>query len=353
MKRLLMMVPLLLGAVFFACDDDESNPILPDDTSTSTWIEDGGYWQSLVDASSDSSFVYFSFATQETVSITDDEAVSNDEWDIAFMRYHVILNGGISGDKGVVGVDLAEVDSPDSTDFDAVTDTSDVTDDDWVEDEIDLVVDEWYDYNYQTHEFDLNNNVYIIKDAEEKYVKFQVIGIENYGSPPDMGTVTCRFVYAADGNDVSGTPDTVALDIGSGTGYVDFSAGAEVTPSDPTTSTDWDIAITEYEIHLNCSTWGAGNASAYPAYDDTDLISDPTDFDGLTDAPTQSQGYFSDTFASALTDWWDYESHRLPSKDHVYLIKVDDTIYKLQIYSYYHPDTEDSGNITFLWAELE
>jgi hypothetical protein len=201
-------------------------------------------------------------------------------------------------------------------------------------------------------------NVYVLKDAEGKYVKFQVIEMSGGGMPPDMGTVVCRFVHAGDGSDVSGAPDTVTLDVGSGTGYVDFSTGMEVTPADPENSSDWDIAFTAYEIHLNNSLFGPGAATAYPAYSDTDLMPDPTDFDGLTDAPTQSQGYYPDQFESALTGWYIYTgppNHRLLSKDHVYLIDTGDAIYKLQIYSYYTniEGSETSAWYTFNWLELE
>ncbi len=359
MKKLLMIAPFILSVLFFACDDDKGNPIIPDDTTTSTWIEDGGYWSSLVDAESETSFVYFSFATQETVAVTDAQAPTSSAWDIAFKRYHVQLNGGLSGNKGVVGVDLAVAGSPDSTDFAAVVDTSDITISDWMEDNYSLSLDEWYSYNPISHAVDPTYYVYLLKDAAGKYVKFQVIDIFDGGQPPDMGSVKLRYVYQADGPDVSGVPDTLTLIVGVGTGYVDFSTGMEVTPADPENSTDWDMAFTQYEIHLNSSLWGRGYASAYPAYQDSSLTGgNPTNFDGITTAVTNNTGYFTDVISSALTDWWyhmfDGTQSRLPSRDHVYLIKVDDSVYKLKIHSYYHPDTETAAaNITFHWAELE
>jgi len=356
MIKFLTFSVFTLTILIFACSDKKTTtPTGPDDTATSTWIEDGGYWRSLVDATSYDDYVYFSFVDEDTVTLTDEQATDNESWDIAFKRTYIILNGGVSGIKGVSGIDLEAIDSPDGTDFDAVADTSDVDGNSWIEDDYDLVVDEWYSYNPQTHQLTPTNYIYIIKDAEEKYVKFQVIGMEGGGMPPDMGSITCRFVYAAEGYDVSGDPDTVTLEIGTGTGYLDFSTASEVMPADPMTSTDWDIAITSYEIHLNSNHFGPGVATAYPVYQE---LEDSTDFDEVSDAPTQSQGYFWDELGSILTDWYLYTgppNHQILSLDHVYLIKSGDTVYKLQIYSYYHPDlgTEGDGWYTFYWAELD
>jgi len=346
---------LVLSVLMFACSKDKSTtPTGPDDTATSTWVADGGYWRSLVDATSSDHYVYFSFATQDTVTLTDEQAADDDSWDIAFKRYHIKLNGGISGAQNVVGADLEEIGSDNGTDFAAVIDTSDMTGHSWVEDGYNLIVNEWYSYNPQTHQLVPTNYVYIIKDAEGKYVKFQVIGMEGGSMPPDMGSVTCRFVHAGNGTDISGVPDTVTLDVGTGTGYVDFSTGTEVTPADPSMSTVWDIAFTSYEIHMNSNLFGPGMCTAYPVYQ---ALEDPTDFDGLTQAETSNFAYFWDELGSALTDWYDtiHENQvtTLFSKDHIYLIKSGNSVYKFKMHSYYNPNTQASGWVTFYWAELD
>lgn len=341
--------------MLIGCSKDKPNPVQPEDTSTSTWVENGNYWRSLIDATSEVDFTFFNFASRETVSVSDPQ--TDTTWDIAFKRYQIILNGGVSGDKGVMGVDLATTGSPDSIDFAAVLDTPDVSADDWQEDSFVLAVDAWYSYDPFAHAIVPTEYVYVLKDALGQYVKFQVTDMFDASMPPDMGSVTCRFVYAASGNDLTGQPDTVTLDVGTGTGYIDFSVASEVMPVDPEISLDWDIAFTNYEIHLNAEVFGPGAARAYPAYLDGDLIDNPTDFDGLTYAPTQVQGYMADQLGSALTDWYLYNdvTHQLSSLDHVYLIKIGDKVYKLQIHSYYHPDLPPAtgdGWFTFFWAEL-
>ncbi len=343
---------LILTVLIFACSKDKTSPTGPDNTVTTTWVEDGGYWSTLLDASSSDNYVYFSLSTGDMVSLTDEQAADNDSWDISFMRYHINLNGGLTGTKGVVAADLAAAGSADSISFAAVVDTSDMIGHDWTGDNYVFAVDDWYLYTGPpNHELLPTNNVYVIRDAEGKYVKFQVIGLENPGMPPNMGSVVCRFVYAASGADISGDPDTVTVDIGDSIGYLDFSTAMQVTPADPMSSADWDIAFTNYEIHLNSGYFGPGIAEAYPVYQD---MLDPTDFDSLTLASTNDNAYFTDGIGSVFDNWYNYihSTNRLPSKNHVYLIKANSKVYKLQIYSYYHLDTDVDGWYTFYWAEL-
>jgi hypothetical protein len=358
MKNGLKIFSLPLMAVVIAiagCSDDKTTtaPEPADSTATTRWAPDG-YWLSELDATSSEDYAYYSFSLRDTVSVTDADAYDNSAWDIAFKRNYIKLNGGVSGAKGVVGIDLASMGSPDSIDFDAVTDTSGISQSDWLEDYYDLVVDEWYSYNPNTHQLSPTQYVYIIKDSDGKYIKLQVMGLSGGGQPPDMGTVTFRYVYASSDNDVSGAPDTASLNVGSGTGYFDFSSGQEVSPVNPSSSTEWDIAFTAYEIHLNSNLFGPGLVTAYPIYQE---LGDPTDFDIVTEAPTQSQGYFWDELGSVLTDWYIYTgppNHQLLSKDHIYLIKAGDSVYKLQIYSYYKSEggAPVSAWYTFKWLEL-
>ena len=55
-------------------------------------------------------FTYFSFEDQDVVVLTDAEAAESAEWDIAFKRSEIRLNGGISGPGNVMGFDLMGAD---------------------------------------------------------------------------------------------------------------------------------------------------------------------------------------------------------------------------------------------------
>lgn len=88
-------------------------------------VEEGttpGVFLTLIDATggglnTPESFVYarFGAAGLERVAIDDETALENTEWDIAFRRYVVRLNSGVSGPGCVVAAR-----TPDGTDFDAL-----------------------------------------------------------------------------------------------------------------------------------------------------------------------------------------------------------------------------------------
>ena len=89
--RLALLAFALLGIT--ACEDetDPNGPNVPEGPEINEIVTAGP-----LNASSPDTLVYFSFATNTLVARTAD-------WDVAFRRYEVRLNGGVSGTKGVVG----------------------------------------------------------------------------------------------------------------------------------------------------------------------------------------------------------------------------------------------------------
>jgi len=164
-------------------------------TSTTTW-DDEGYWETILDATSTSHFMYYSFSNRDTMTLTDEEAASNTDWRIAFKRDAVILNGGVSGMAEVDGVDLAGIEHADSTNFDTTIDPLTIVDTDFESDSYNLTIDDWYIYDHVNFEVYPTNYVYIMKDAEGNYVKFQIVAIDNEGMPPNMGTITIKYIFA-------------------------------------------------------------------------------------------------------------------------------------------------------------
>ncbi len=355
-RIVIFLAAAALAMFAWGCSDDKptgnnNNPGDTTGTTTTTW-NTGGYWETTVNASNASEFIHYSFARKDTVILTPAQAETDTSWNIAFKRSSVILNGGVSGSGDDAGIDLATAGHADSTNFAGFSDLGSIGSD-WVSDSYNMIIDEWYSYNPQTHALSPTQNVYIMKDATGNYVKFQVISMVNPGMPPNMGTVSIQYIYSGSSPNFTGAPDTLTFD-GSGTVYVDFSSGAIVTPANPATSTDWDLAFTNYEVHQNATVFGPGSAGTYEIWTDQTV---PTDFNETLSAPTAPQAYFADELGSVMTDWYSYngQTHTLTSKQHVYVIQTGAHYYKLQIITYYKDvgGTPVSGWYNFRWAELD
>jgi hypothetical protein len=359
MKKLLPFLALVVTLAIVGCSDKKStNPDDSGNVATTKWASDssGSFWLATVDGSSSASFKYFSFGTKDTVSITDGQASTDTTWDIAFKRTNLKSNGGVSGSKDVLIVDLASIHSSDSIDFASVTDTTEIRNSDWREDIYNFAIGDWYTTDMMHHMIP-THYVYTLKDASGKYVKFTVSDVHG-GVPPlalDAQDITINYVYAASGTDISGAGVRDSFNVGPDTIYYDFSTGGIVTPADPANSLDWDFAVAHSDIYLNSGLFGMGAAAAYL---NTDSLGNPlTDFDNITVAETQPTAYSIDSPGSPFTGWYDYDdvSHTLKSFKHVYLIKIHSDIYKMQILSYYHNvnDIPASGWYSFKWLKLE
>jgi hypothetical protein len=359
----MMLMPIPAGLIMAGCSDDKptgnnNNPGDTTSTTTTVW-NSSGYWDtSNLDASDTAQaadYTYYSFSQRDTMTLTDQQAENDTSWDIAFKRNNVILNGGVSGSGNLDGVDLAAINNADSTDFMAFDDPSSIGDNDWQRDHYELMITDWYSYNPDDHSFSVTGNVFILKDAVGNYVKFRVESMMNPGAPPDMGMISLLYIFSGSSRNFSGMPDTLTFDATSGGPiYVDFSSGSTVNPANPDNSTEWDIVFINYEIHQNNSMFGSGSTETYPVWQ---LQDDPTDFNETMVAPPEPEAYFADTFASVLTDWYAYnpETHQLPSRNHVYIIRDASVMYKLQIVTYYKNvgGNAVSGWYTFRWAALE
>jgi len=327
-----------------------------DTVSTPTTHRDNeGNWETILDATSSSQFAYYSFVTRDTITLSPDQAPNDTRWDMGFRRSSIILNGGVSGIGNVAGIDLALMGHEDSTDFAGFNDIGSLGDTSWVSDSDNLVIDEWYAYDPNIHRLTATDYVYIMKDVEGNYLKFQVDEIEHAGVPPDMGTITIQYIYSGSSPSFSGPPDTLIFDAsGGGPIYVDFSAGTTTNPSDPRNSLDWDLEFVNYEIHQNATIFGIGACGTYEVWQDQ---TDATDFSETPEAPTAPQAYFADQFGSVMTDWYNYDenTHVLTSKNHVYAIRNDGHYYKLQVITYYRDIGGNplSAYYTFRWLELQ
>lgn len=75
----------------------------PAQSSTTTDLGNG-LFETHIDASSYANWVYYDFAVKDQVTVVDPTTDAN--WDLAFKRFMIKLNGGVSGNAGVSAVYL-------------------------------------------------------------------------------------------------------------------------------------------------------------------------------------------------------------------------------------------------------
>ena len=162
---------------------------------------DNGDFLTVIDATAGGAFstephdfTYFSFEDQDVVALTDAEAAESSEWDIAFKRNEIRLNGGGSGPSNVRGFDLNSAEEVVAEGvFDALTATDIPGSDAFSTDGPAYVLGEWYNYDSTTHFLSTRYHVYII-DTGAGFYKMQLLSYyrEVEGSPVS-GFITFRW----------------------------------------------------------------------------------------------------------------------------------------------------------------
>ena len=111
--------------------------------------------------------------------------------------------------------------------------------------------------------------------------------------------------------------------------YLDMSNLVEGDPS------KFNLRFSKTDIYLSENTTGT-------------IVQDKS-FEELSDIPDQD---FTETSAERL-DWYDYKlsTHRVEPEDKIYVIKVDNTFFKIKFTSYYNEDDE-ARHVSFLIGAL-
>ncbi|MGB5105477.1 MAG: HmuY family protein [Candidatus Zixiibacteriota bacterium] len=349
----------ILAAALVGCsnDDNGTNPPVQLPKHVTEWNDSDSTWTTTLQADGErGSYSYYSFADRNVVGLTDAQAKSSTDWDIAFKKSYVKTNGGVSGNGSVKAVDLT-VNGIVAADAFAEVGSAQVTEVEsgkWMTDVYDFALDSLWNIDSGTLARTPKQYVYILSDAMGNMVKFQLLSMIG-GQPSQQGAMVLKYFYQSNAASTAldGVAEVDTIDAAGGF-YFDFSSDQVVTPTDPTNSKDWDIRIYSYDIYLNGSVFGPGSAAAFPVYDG---LSDRTDFDAVTDVNQFGPPrWVADEMMSAFTatDWYNYNfsTHVLTSKMNTYLVQVGGKTYKVEIVSYYDPETQASATFTFHWAEL-
>jgi hypothetical protein len=307
--KLKFIVPALLAGLvaFTSCskEDNKKEEPAPTPQGGAKEIKD-------LDASDQQKWVYFSFEKGTTVEVTNPKTTDN--WDIAFNRYNIRTNGGVSG------IGEAEVVNTNNKNFAAVTKApaegyekdkkfTEVgrpapgqTQPSITEVEKNPVISGtvmlenskgWYNYNRpkqgeNTPHFDITKYVYVLKTAKGgKYVKIQLTGYTKSNQPDKSGFITFTYDFLTE-KEAAKPVEKVALDFsGNEAKEVQLDAtgdwkyfslkNGEVTPATPANDLSWDIAFKGYYVRLNGGTSGKGKAEAFRT--------EEKDFTKVTEAP--------------------------------------------------------------------
>lgn len=340
MNRPLLPSLMCLSAIALlasACGDDlrpEPDDGTPDSESRITHTDLGnGVTRSSVDATSEEAWVYLDLDTGNEVSPASPEL--DPDWDIAFQRFQVRSNSGISGPGGVQTAILME------QDFDALTeapssgwriDAEDSDDEGTEPDYVFLQEGHWYGYDLATHTLRPREWVYVVKTGAGAHFKLQFLGYYD-----DAGTSGIPSFKWAPVGAPTASADTLEVDASTSGAwtYVSVEEGV-IAPADPATSLEWDFAISRTAFRTNGGLSGAGLGAAM-------LLGEGVDFDavnavntlGFVEDAEYDPGFGGVVLGnSVLAGWYDYdvETHAVTPGDRVYALRTADGDYaKLRI----------------------
>ena len=316
-------------------DTDQTDKTLAPKVTT-TYAEADKVYTTMVDATSETAFIYFDLDTQKEVTPAD--PATDTTWDLAFQSTTVLSNSGVSGKGDMRVARLA------GSAFDSVTeaptsgyktDAADGDDSNSIVDSAFLVDGAWYSYNMGTHKISAHENVvYVVQSTEGKFYK---LAFTSYYDAAGTSRFP-KFKWA----ELPSPYQTLSFTGGANPAsdswtYLNLRTGAIVTPATPETSTEWDLAMRGYHVMTNSDISGGGTGGA--------LKTDATSLLDLADVP-------SDTFTldttmtvrgasmpgnAAFTSWYNYDmaTHAMTSKNAVYAIRLANGDFaKLQLTDY-------------------
>lgn len=278
-------------------------------------------------------------------------------WDIAVNATSVMLNGGAAGPGGVAGWCLCQNEA--ATDaqvrdftaatqqaaFDATTaSAAPAAADAWATDALAPAIAGWWTYDAVAHVVTADpSRVYYVRTAEGTgFAKLRVLSLAD-AQRTHAGKVTLEYAVQPSATAPLGATKQVTVDVSGGRVYFDLMNGAV------STAADWDLALEGYDIRVNGGMSGGGQAGAVAA-------TEPFGSIGNAAAPPASV-FRGDSYGGVFKakPWYRYNltgsDHQIWPTFNVYLLKRGDTLFKLQITSYYGPAGE-TRRITLRYARL-
>ncbi|MBU2871684.1 HmuY family protein [Colwellia sp. E2M01] len=368
-NKSLILTSILASLALTACGSSDTEEKLNDVVDQIEDVIDGDeeiiiYGPYSTGTASIPASVYFDLDTMEVVTLTDEEAKTDTQWDIAFNRTDIYLNNADADapvsvyftgnnsdffDEEGAAIANSFINATPETeleDFEAVM-LADVPSDEtsFIVDENNRILDGFYVYNTTTHVVTADDTHAFIVDSDGTYSKFRATSITT--SELDLTEITLTYSNQTDVDTAFATAESdVVIDIASACAgfdgvYVDFELGQVVSASD-----NWDVTLpcneaktgASFEINL------ADDATAMQDFDNT---YDAIDIEALRYYEFEENEYNVRAFDTL--PWYQYGldgGHIIWSQYGVYIINTATASYKLQITSYYNADAA-SGNYSF------
>lgn len=347
---ILVLLPALsLGA----CESDSSGPSAPLNVVGTAEL----------DASSTSQFVYFNLGSGSMVQVAD--PVGSSAWDLAVRRYEVRLNGGAVGPKGVSGFNLANnagatpaqilsyTPENQRAAFEAVDGSAVPAGTAFITETLAADPLGWLSFGAQGPVANAQAAWKLRRSAGGGFALFRVTGLTMAGTSQQdatLATVSVEWRYQPAGGTL-GAKQTATLSLTGNTPAIDLSTGTVGAGA----GCGWDIkANPDFSLSTNAGC----NVGTAP-------LDVSESFDGTTRADTPLQfGLFLSglsgavPFSSALDDpngpflYNLAGDNRLSPTYNIYLIRVGDALYKLELTGYYSP-TGVSGHPTLRYARIQ
>lgn len=202
-----IVAALLVAAVFFVAGSLDRPEPLEFAPSASAPEEVGprlaGPRLYTIDATHEREWRYFDFSRGSRV-----QGPGPLEWDLAFRRSRILVNGGAGfpGDGGAI--DLGEVVFEALDTVPAVGYRGTIGG----RDSLHPALEEWYDYGFTSHILEARPRVYAIRTADGRYAKLEMVSY--YCPGARGGCPTFRYVYQGDGSRSFGPPPGAGPKVG-------------------------------------------------------------------------------------------------------------------------------------------
>ncbi len=337
---------LLPAVVLSACEGDSAGPSRIPRTG-----------QINLNASSQTGFAYLRFEGDSAVEVV--SPASDAEWDLAFRRYTVRLNGGVGGTKGVTGFNLANNAASDTAAFLAYTagnqlpgfeavSSSDVPGaGSFTSEGLGPDYASWFRFDPFANGLVANPQAaWKVARAGSGHALARVARIVATQSTLDSVTFEWRL---ADQNGNLGTAQQLTVGTTGGLNAVDFGTGTAVAA----TGCGWDVSA---EVTFLVSISGGCGTGSFPL----DVSQSFTTVTRADDAPeygpflARISGPIPSSFSNPAAPFlYDLAGdQRLTPTFNIYLIRVGNAVYKLQLIGYYS-DTGASGYPTVRYARVQ